>query len=150
MILWQKLLIEWPVQVLRFLWANRGASLSTLTERITWRKVVFVAALLIAAITFAQVFTLDLALLFAGDMAIYCELAAAVTFIVARGHIRQSVHAAKLALTHTMRRARIWCRRSTSARRRRDIKGPTAGDKAADDDGGWLLNWPGFTFALQP
>jgi hypothetical protein len=149
MILWQKLLIEWPVQGLRFLRANRGASLSALTEKINWRKVVFVAALLIAAITFAQVFTLDLALLFAGDMAVYCELAAAVTFIVARGHIRQSVHAAKLALSHTMRRARIWCRRSTSARRRRDIKGPTAGDKGTDDDGGWLPNLPGFGLALQ-
>jgi hypothetical protein len=149
MILWQKLLIEWPVQGLWFLWANRGASLSALTEKITWRKVVFVAVLLIAAITFAQVFTLDLALLFAGDMAVYCELAAAVSLIVARGHIRQSVQAAKMALTNTMCRARIWCRRSTSARRRRDINGSTAGDKGADDDGGWLPNFPGFALALQ-
>jgi hypothetical protein len=145
--LWQKLLIERPLQVLRLLWANRGAAHSTLTEKITWRKVVFVAALLVAAIAIAQMFSLDLAFLMAGDIAFYCEIAAAMMFVAVRGHIRQSVHTAKLALTHGMRRARTWRRRYPSARRRRDITGPTAGDKGADDDGGWSSKSP--DFALQ-
>jgi hypothetical protein len=122
--------------------------LSALPEKITWRKVVFVAALLVAAIAIAQAFSLDLAFLMAGDIAFYCEIAAAVMFVAARGYVRQSVHTAKLALSHAMRRARIWCRRYTSARRRRDIKGPTAGDEGTDDDGGWFLKSPGF--ALRP
>ena len=108
----------------------------------------FAAVLLVAAYAFAQVFSLDLAFLMAGDVAFYCEIAGAVMFVVVRGHIQQSVHTTKLALTHTMRRALFWCRRLTSSRRRRNIKGPTANDKGADDDGGWLPQLQGF--ALQP
>lgn len=146
--LWQKLLVEWSVQIWRLLWANtnRSTPLSALLEKITWQRVVFVAALLVAAIAFAQIVSLDVAFFMAGDVALYCEIAAAVMFVVVRGHIRQSVHTAKLGLTHAMRSARIWCRRGTRARRRRAIKGPTA--NGADDDGGWLPQSP--AFALQP
>jgi hypothetical protein len=146
--LWQKLLIEWPLQFLRQLWANRDMPLPALLRNITWRRVVFVAVLLVAAYAFAQAFSLDLAFLMAGDVAFYCEIAGAVMFVVVRGHIRQSAYTAKLALTHAMRRARIWCRRSMSARHRRTLKGPNASNKGADDDGGWLPELQGF--ALQP
>jgi uncharacterized membrane protein len=145
--LWQKFLVEWPLQFLRLLWANRHTPLPALLRKITWQKVVFFAVLLVAAYTFAQVFSLDLAFFMAGDVAIYCEIASAVMFVVVRGHIRQSVHTAKLSLTYAMRRARIWCRRGMSARRRRIIKGPTTSGKGADDDGGWLPELRGL--ALQ-
>jgi hypothetical protein len=146
--LWQKFLIEWPVQIWRLLWTNRGAPLSALLEKITWRRVVFVAALLVAAAAFAQIVSLDMAFFVAGDIAFYCEIAATIMFVVVRGHIRQSVHTAKLTLTHATRRVRIWCRRSMRARRQRHIKGPTASDKGSDDDDGWLPELRGF--ALQP
>jgi hypothetical protein len=120
---------------------------SALLGKITWQKIMFVAALLAAAIIFSQVFTLDMALLMAADVAFYCEIAAAVMFVVVRGHIRHSVRTAKLALAQATRRAQIWCRQLTSARRRRNIKGPTANDKGADDDGGWFAKLAGL--ALQ-
>lgn len=146
MLLWQKFLIEWPVQFGRQLWANRRAPLPVLFEKITWRKVVFVVALLLAVAAFAQIVSLDLAFFAAGDVALYCEIAGAVMFVVVRGHVRQSVHTAKLALTRAMHRGRAWCRRCTSARRRRTIKVPAARDKGADDDGGWLPKLPQFAF----
>jgi hypothetical protein len=136
--LWQMLPVEWPLQVWRSLGANGGATLSAMRGKITWRKVVFVAALLVAAIAFAQVFSLDVAFFMAGDVAFYCEIAAAVMLVVVKGHIRHSVQTAKLALAHAMPRARIGYWRSTGARHRRNIKGPTASDKGADDEGGWL------------
>jgi hypothetical protein len=145
--LWQKLVVEWPLQFLRALWANRAMPLPALLRKITWRKLVFVAVLLAATYTFAQVLSLDLALFMAGDVAFYCEIAAAVMFIVVKGHIRQSARTAKLSLTHAIGRTRIWCRRSMRARRRRTIKGRTTGNKA-DDDGGWFPQLPGL--ALQP
>jgi hypothetical protein len=145
---WQKLFVEWPLQFLRELWANRTAPLPFVMRKIAWRKVVFFAVLLVAAYGFAQVVSLDMAFLMAGDVAFYCEIASAVMFIVVRGRIRQSVYAARLALTHAMRRTRIRYRRSLGARRRRIIKGSTVRDKAADKDGGWYPELPGL--ALQP
>lgn len=142
--LWQKLVIEWPLQVWRALWAGEAASLSA---KISWRKVVFVAALLVATIAFAQFLSLDLAFFMAGDVAFYCEITAAVMLIVVRGHIRHSVQSAKLALMRALRRTRIWYRRSASARSRH-IKRPTMRDKGTDDDGGWLPGFP--ELALQP
>ena len=145
--MWQKLLVEWPLKIWRVLLANRGVPLSALLRKITWQKVVFVAVLLVAAYAFAQAFSLDLAFFMAGDVAFYCEIAAAVMFVVARGYIRQSVHTAKLGLTDGMRRARFWCQRCISARRRRDMKGPTVTGKGSDDDDGWHPELP--VFALQ-
>jgi hypothetical protein len=139
----QNLLIEWLAQLWRLLWTPP----STFLKKISWRKVVFVAALLVATAAFAQFVSLDMAFFVAGDVAFYCEIAAAVMFVVVKGHIRQSVHTAKLALTHAMGRAAIWCRRSMSARRRR-TKDSTARNEGADDDGGWLPESRGF--ALQP
>jgi hypothetical protein len=144
--LWQKLAVEWPLQFLRQLWANRDTPLPVLLRKINWQKVVLGVVLLVAACAFAQAFSLDLAFLMAGDVALYCEIAAAVMFVVVRGHIRHSVHTAKLGLTDAMRRARIWRRRSTGARRRRTIKDQTGSDKGADDDGGWRPKFPGFAF----
>ena len=126
--LWQMLLVEWPLQVWRSLRADGSASLSALLGKISWRKVVFVAALLVATIAITQMFSLDLAFLMAGDIAFYCEIAAAVMFVAARSQLRQSVHTDKLALTHAMRRLRVRRRRYTGARRRRNIKGPVASD----------------------
>ncbi len=146
--LWQKLLVEWGAQIWRLLWT--GAPLSALLEKITWQRVVFVAALLVAAIAFAQIVSLDVAFFMAGDVALYCEIAAAVMFVVVRGHIRQSVHTAKLGLTHATRRALIWCRRGTRARRRRAIKSPTSNGTDDDGDVRWLPHPPYLCFAAQP
>ena len=138
------LLIEFLAQLWRTLWSP-----FTLLEKIRWRKVVFIAALLVATIAFAQIVSLDMAFFVAGDIAFYCELTAAIMFVVVKGHIRQSVLTTKLTLIRAMRRTRIWYRRSMRARRRHSIKGPTARGKRADDDGGWLPELQGFALQFQ-
>jgi len=136
--LFANLLIEWLLAFLRGLWANI-ASPSALAQKIAWRKLVFVAALLVAAIALAQIVSVDLAFFMAGDIAFYCEIAAAVMFVVVKGHIRQSVYTVTLALSHGLQRARSWCRSMMNARRRRDARHAAMDDKGADEDGGWIV-----------
>lgn len=71
-----------------------------MSGRPLWQKLLFVMVLLVATWACLQVFTLDMALLMAGDVAAYCEIAAAVMFMAAR-----------LELAGAMHRARVWCRR---------------------------------------
>jgi hypothetical protein len=72
-----------------------GLRLSILRNQITLRRMVFAAVFLVAVIAFAQLLTLDAALLMAGDIAFYCEIASAVMLIAARGHLRHLVHRTK-------------------------------------------------------
>jgi hypothetical protein len=57
-------------------------------EAITFRKVVLLVGIFLLAAMMAQMFSLDLAFLFAGDLVAYFELFAIVTLITARGHVR--------------------------------------------------------------
>lgn len=136
---WQKLTIDWPCMLGDWLWANIVVPLSTLPRQITFRRVIFVAALLVAAVALAQFLTLDAAFFLAGDIAFYCEIFAAVMLIVVRGHVRHIVQASKIALGRATRRAMGWCRRSIGARRRRGAAKPVVRDAGSDDDG--IADW---------
>ena len=137
---WQKLTIDWPCRLGDWLWANIWVPLSTLPRQITFRRIVFLAALLVAAVALAQFLTLDAAFFMAGDIAFYCEIVSAVMLIVVRGHTRHAFQLSKMALGRVTRRAMSWCRRSIGARRRRGAARPALGDTGSDDDGlaGWL------------
>lgn len=141
--LWQKLTIDWPCLPGDWLLANIWVPLATLPHRLTMRRIVFVVVLLVAAVALAQLVTADAAWFLAGDLAFYCEIASAVAFIVVRGHVRQSVHAAKAALKDATRRVAAWCRRSIGAGRQRGAKKPVLGDAGSDDDGpaSWLAGF---------
>jgi hypothetical protein len=138
--LWQKLTVDWPCTLGDWLWANIAVPLSTLPRQFTLRRVVYLAALLVAAAALAQIFTADIAITMAGDIAFYCEIASVVMFIVVRGHIRQVVHVVRLALNRAVRRGTLWCRQRVGTRRHRSGRKPTAGDARSDDDGaaGWI------------
>ena len=56
--------------------------------RLTFRKVVLLVGVFLLAAMMAQMFSLDVAFLLAGDMMAYFELFAIVTMIAARGHVR--------------------------------------------------------------
>ena len=135
--MWQKLTIDWPCALGDWLWANVWMPLTTLPRQLTWRRVVFLAAFLVAAWAMLQLFSIDMAFLMAGDIAFYCELLSAVALIVVRGRIRHVADMARLVLIHAARRATGWLR---GARRPRSARKPVARDAGSDDDGaaGWL------------
>jgi hypothetical protein len=138
--LWQKLTIDWPHELGGWLWANLIGPLRASLERLTFKRVVYLAALAIAIIAFAQIVSLDLAFLWAGDTAFYFEIASAVLFFAARGQARQMLHVAERRLREaaksmsaTARRCGIGGRQNRNAnalRRKRAIDNP----KRSDDE----------------
>lgn len=133
--LWQKLTVDWPCRLGDFLWANIAVPLSTLPRQLTFRRIVFLAALLVATAALAQVFTIDMAFFMAGDVAFYCEIVSAVMLIVVRGHIGHAAGMTKTMLLTAARRAASWRRQRFGARRPRSIRAPVRRDVDADDEG---------------
>ena len=144
---WQKLTVDWPCKLGDWLWANIVVPLSTLPRQITFRRIVFLAALLVAAAALAQLVTADVAIYMAGDIAFYCEIVSAVMLIVVRGHIRHVFQLSKTLLNRVMRRAAIGWRRTARAWRQHSARKRALGDAGSDDDGiaDWLAG-----FAIHP
>ncbi|HVW74593.1 MAG TPA: hypothetical protein VHC39_13215 [Rhizomicrobium sp.] len=141
--LWRQLTIDWPCRLGDWLWANIAVPLSTLPRQLTFRRIVYLAALLVAVAALAQVFTIDMAFFMAGDVAFYCEITSAVMLIVARGHISHAFHMAKAALRSAARRAATWYRHGPGARRQRGSARPVRRDADGDDvsDGDGAFGW---------
>lgn len=133
--LWQKLTIDWPCRLGDWLWANIAVPLSTLPRQLTFRRIVFLAALLVATAALAQVFTIDMAFFMAGDVAFYCELLSVVALIVVRGHIGHAAQMTKTVVLTAARRAASWHRRRLGARRQRTIRPRVRHDPDGDDEG---------------
>ena len=72
-------------------------------EGITFRKVVLLVGIFLLAAMMAQMFSLDVAFLFAGDMMAYFELFAIVTMIAVRGQVQLLLRVSK----DWMRRAMV-------------------------------------------
>ena len=128
--LWQKLTIDWPCRLGDWLWTNIAVPLSALPGQITFRRVVFLAALLVATIALAQLFSLDMAFLMAGDIAFYCEIASAVMLIIVRGRIRHAVDMAKPVLIHAAGQV---IGRLRTARHHRGGRRPAVRDAGSDE-----------------
>ena len=102
-------------------------------EGITFRKIVLLIGIILLAAMMAQMFSLDLAFLFAGDLMAYFELFAIVTMIAVRGHVRLSLRIAidwlKRATVHLpLRRGTV---RAIFTRAARALLPP----KSDDEDG---------------
>jgi hypothetical protein len=138
--LWRKLTLDWPCRLGDWLWANIAVPLSTLPRQLTFRRIVFVAALLVATLALAQFFAIDMAFFMAGDVAFYCEIVSAVMLIVVRGHISHAARMAKTALQTAARHAASWQRQKFGARRPRSIRPPVRRDADGDEDAsaGWF------------
>jgi hypothetical protein len=61
----------------------------------TFRRIVWFAGVLLLAMLFTQVVSLDLALIFAGDAMLYFEVFTVVTLIAVRGHLRVAFEMAR-------------------------------------------------------
>jgi len=73
-------------------------------ERLTFRKIAVLVGIFLLAAVIAQVFSLDVAFLFAGDLMAYFELFAIVGMIAVRGHVRLLLQLSKDWLRRTTAR----------------------------------------------
>jgi hypothetical protein len=113
-------------------------ALAAFLNRLTFRRIVLFAGLVVLAIGFAQFFTADIAIIFAGDMMLYFDIAAAVMFIVAREHLRQILPVAADSMRKTLQNAlnvlrRFGSRQHRNANATRRKLG-TDGSKSSDDE----------------
>ena len=137
--LWWKLTVEWLCALSVWLWAYLAVPLLASLERLTFKRVVYLAGLTLAIIAFAQIVSIDLAFLWAGDIALYLEIASAVMVLVVKDHARQTAHmmgqkirAAAEGAAGIFRRygGIVRQRRNANAlRRRRGSKGPKHSDE---------------------
>ena len=137
--LWQKLTIDWLHMLSNWLWANLVTPLRASLERLTFKRVVYLAALTLAIIAFAQIVSIDIAFVWAGNATFYLEIASAVIFFTIRGHARQSfrliiqkIRQAALHAFSVMRRYGVRQRRNANALRR---KREELGGNRLDDEG---------------
>jgi hypothetical protein len=98
--LWQKPTMGWPRALGERLRVNAGEMATKFIRWLTFRRIVYVAAFIVAMLAFAQAFPLDITLIFAGDTALYVEVVSAVLFFAAKGYAYQ---AATMAM-HQIRR----------------------------------------------
>jgi hypothetical protein len=89
-LLW-KLTVDYPCAAHRWLWAYLAVPLLAQLERLTFRRIVYLAALTLLIIGLAQMGfgVSELTFVWAGDTAFYFELASAVMFLAVRGHAWQ-------------------------------------------------------------
>jgi hypothetical protein len=106
-----------------------------LKDRISFRRIIILAGVLLLAAAFSQVFSLDMAFMFAGDTMAYFELFAAVGMIAFRGHARLVLEVSRHRIRESWRSAAIHFRRGqvreTLTRACRALLPP----KADDEDG---------------
>ena len=143
------MIIDWLGALGDWLWANLVLALAAFLDRLTFRRVILFAGLVVLAIAFAQVFSADLAIIFAGDMMLYFDVATAVMLIVARERLQHmlpvvagSMRKILQNLSNVPRRLRSRQRRIAHATRR---KGGTDGSRQSDDE---PAAWDGSGYAF--
>ena len=126
---WQTLNIDLPWAISNWLFANIiNPLLASLGQLSLWR-IVRVAAFLLVIWSVAQVFPPDLAVMFAGDTALYVEIASFAYLAIARGRLHLAVVSVAQMTYFSIRRMLI----RAMARARRPMRRPCLFDK--DDSG---------------
>jgi hypothetical protein len=137
--LWRKLTFEWPLVLSDWLWVYLGAPLLARLEQLTFRRLVYLAALTLFLIAFLQYFALGDALLFAGDSVLYLEVVFAVTFLAVRVRVlltlRIVAQKIRAAVQGVMVPRRRYGRIIRQMRRDRGTGGPKDSD---DEPAPWL------------
>jgi hypothetical protein len=142
--LWWKLTVDWPCALHRWCWAYLAMPLLAQLERMTFKRVIYLAALTLVIIALVQVVTVDVAFMWAGDTVFYFEVASAVMFFAFRVHARQMVRVIGHKMRATARRltaglkrysrtVRQW-RNANAMRRRNGASHPKRSD---DEPTGW-------------
>jgi len=132
------MIIEWLAALSDRLWTNLVAAVAAFLDRLTFRRIVLFVGLMVLAAAFAQVFTADLAIIFAGDMMLYLEVASAVMLIAARAHFRQILPIVAEAIRKSLRKPSNALRRLGNRQRRNanatKHKGARDGTRQSDDE----------------
>jgi hypothetical protein len=143
------MIIDWLGALSEWLWANLVVALAAFLDRLTLRRIILFTGLIVLAIALAQVFTADVAIIFAGDVMLYFDIASAVMLIVARERLQHllpvvaaSIRKILRNLSNVQRRLRSRQRRNTNATRR---KGDADGSKQPDDE---PAAWDGSGYAF--
>lgn len=104
-----------------------------LKDRISFRKIIILAGILLLAAAFSQVFSLDMAFMFAGDTMAYFEVFAAIGMIAFRGHARLVLEVSRHRIREGWRNAAMRFRRGrvreTLTRACRALLPPRADDE---------------------
>jgi hypothetical protein len=119
---------------------------------LTIRRIVIFVGIVIITFAAAQLLTIDLALVFAGDAIFYFEIATVVYFVAARGHVRHAVQMTARLVRQAARNlpgvfSRLGSRqrRNTNALdRKKDASSPAHSD---DEPAAWIggaSRWPGW------
>jgi hypothetical protein len=140
---WQKQTIHRLSAIGAWFWANFVAAIMVFLDQLTIRRIVIFVGMVILTFAAAQLLTIDLALVFAGDAIFYFEIATAVYLVAARGHVRQAlqmtarwVRQATRNLPSVFSRLGSRQRRNTNALdRKRDADGPAHSD---DEPAAWI------------
>ena len=118
-------------------------------SNMTPRKLVGILALCLATWALASLFTLDMALLLAGDWAVYFEVITAVGLISVNSHVRSSYRTLTAFATRAIRRGRqrvrftLWTIATACSRSPRHQSKRLRSSKTLDDDAAGFA----FTFA---
>jgi hypothetical protein len=128
--LWQMLSIDLPWAVSNWLWANIVNHALASLRQLTPRRLIYLAAFLIVAWAAAEIMTVDLAVMFAGDVALYCEIASFFYLAIARNRVHRAIRPVTQMTRVGVQRAMI----RVTARTRRPLRRPRLFDSAGSDD----------------
>jgi hypothetical protein len=141
MTLWRKLTDQWPRAVSNWFWSGPIAFPAEQLEKLTVKRLILGAVFLALVIAFGQIFTVDVALAFAGDLIIYFDVASFILLMAAQQHIPVMMRTARRVIHSMARRgSRILTHRRLKAPRRRRVRLPSVTSKdtlSSDDDGVW-------------
>ena len=139
--------MEWLRAIGEWLWFNLVARLRLTTEKVRFRRILFLAALFVAVIAFAQIVSIDLAFIWAMDTAFYVEIASAVMAFAVVGYARRAIGSAAHRISIIVHRSSVATRRLAS-RQRRNLAALRRGlakrsaDRSEDDAAIWSAGSP--------
>lgn len=132
MSLWQKLTVDWPARCGDWLWELLVVETAKRLEGFTFRRLLFLALLIVVALGLAQAVSMDVAWLLAGDVAFYLEALTIISLVAARGHF---LHIARAVTVVTKRLfLRTWRLAHRSFSREHRSKGFRPSHRIKKDD----------------
>ena len=128
--LWRAIEHDIPWAVSAFVFAQVIAPARAFLKELTLRRLVYVAAFLLVAWAGAEFLPPDLAVMFAGDTALYIEIATFAYLAVVRGQLHRAVR----PVLHTLRAGLRHIAMRVTARARRPLRRPKLFDAEDSDD----------------
>jgi hypothetical protein len=135
--------ILWPLS--NWLWTNIVNLLLTGLARLTPRRMIYLLFFMACVFSFAQIFSADLAMMLAGDSALYLEIATFAYVAVVRNRLDRALALVAQVVRHVLYRSGQAIAR-VAARAKRPLRQPRLFDN--DDAGDVPDGAPIFTYAF--